>query len=151
MGYVPNDKLQNYYEIADLFVFPSTTDTFGMVILEAQAKGLYSIVTDVGGPQEIIENGHTGSVLSLADMGSWVDKIHEIYKMKTEQPDNFAAMQEACRKLIETKFNWNDAIFDILGEETSKRPSIEEYFPDNQAKNISSPSYEPNTLKKVVA
>jgi len=37
MGRVNSRVLQQFYDIADLFVFPSVTDTFGMVILEAQA------------------------------------------------------------------------------------------------------------------
>ncbi|PIE52067.1 hypothetical protein CSA37_08410 [Candidatus Fermentibacteria bacterium] len=46
----------------DIFVFPSTTDTYGNSVLEAQAAGLPAVVTDKGGPQEIIVPGETGLV-----------------------------------------------------------------------------------------
>ena len=117
IGYVENDKLQDYYQMSDMFVFPSTTDTFGMVILEAQAKGLFSLVTDVGGPQEIIENHKTGQVLSLSNLNAWVEKIKDIYTMKAETPDEFIRMRHACHEQILRKFNWDDALMDILGEQ----------------------------------
>lgn len=47
---------------ADLFVFPSRTDTLGNVVLEAQASGLPVLVSDEGGPRENIEAGETGFV-----------------------------------------------------------------------------------------
>ena len=114
-GYIDNKGLQQYYEMADLFVFPSTTDTFGMVILEAQAKGLFSLVTDIGGPQEIIEDGSTGHVLTLSSPESWVQKIIEIHKLKTEHPNDFYTLRNKIYERIKTKYAWDDAIYDIMG------------------------------------
>lgn len=51
-GYLTGDDLANAYASSDIFVFPSGTDTFGNVVLEAQASGLPVVVTDKGGPQE---------------------------------------------------------------------------------------------------
>lgn len=51
----------------DIFVFPSTTDTYGNSVLEAQAAGLPCIVTDLGGPQEIIIPGESGLVVAGRD------------------------------------------------------------------------------------
>ena len=62
-GYLSDQKLSEAYASADFFVFPSTTDTFGNVILEAQASGLPAIVTDEGGPQELIKNRVTGLIV----------------------------------------------------------------------------------------
>jgi glycosyltransferase involved in cell wall biosynthesis len=47
---------------ADVFLFPSQTDTAGNVVLEAQASGLPVLVSDVGGPRENLQNGSTGYV-----------------------------------------------------------------------------------------
>jgi glycosyltransferase involved in cell wall biosynthesis len=113
-------ELLQYYEIADLFVFPSTTDTFGMVILEAQSRGLPVLVTDVGGPQEIIEAGRTGHVLSLSDKEAWVEKIEELHLLKTERPNEFAMMRAACRNHIMERYSWDEAFDDLLGEAFSK-------------------------------
>jgi glycosyltransferase involved in cell wall biosynthesis len=61
-GYQHGEKLQRGYASADIFVFPSATDTFGNVVLEAQASGLPVIVSDVGGPRELMSDGETGVV-----------------------------------------------------------------------------------------
>ena len=61
-GYLTGQKLSEVYAGADFFVFPSTTDTFGNVVLEAQASGLPCIVTNIGGPQELIKNKINGLI-----------------------------------------------------------------------------------------
>jgi glycosyltransferase involved in cell wall biosynthesis len=61
-GYLAGEELQRGYASADLFVFPSATDTFGNVVLEAQACGLPVIVSDEGGPRELMVEGETGAV-----------------------------------------------------------------------------------------
>ncbi len=114
MGCVPNDELMNIYEIADLFVFPSTTDTFGMVILEAQSRGLPALVTDSGGPKEIIEDGHTGHVLCLSDEQSWVREIIQIHEIKKSRPNEYFKMKEDCRRHVRRRFSWDNALDDIM-------------------------------------
>ena len=115
-GYIENTRLQDYYDISDMFVFPSTTDTFGMVILEAQARGLYCLVTDVGGPREIIKPGLTGAVLTLSKTDGWVEQILRIKVLKSDQPHEFEMMRQACHRRISEKYNWENALLDILGE-----------------------------------
>ncbi len=66
-GVLRGDALAQAYASADVFVFPSTTDTFGNVVLEAQASGLPVIVTDQGGPCENIAPGETGVVVPGRD------------------------------------------------------------------------------------
>jgi glycosyltransferase involved in cell wall biosynthesis len=62
-GFLSQADLARIYASADAFVFPSTTDTFGNVVLEAQASGLPVVVTDKGGPRELIVPGITGLVV----------------------------------------------------------------------------------------
>lgn len=62
-GYLEGESLAEAYASSDVFVFPSTTDTFGNVVLEAQASGVPVIVTDTGGPQENVLPGETGLVI----------------------------------------------------------------------------------------
>jgi glycosyltransferase involved in cell wall biosynthesis len=50
-GYLRGNELATAYASADIFVFPSTTDTFGNVILEAQACGLPVVVSDSADPR----------------------------------------------------------------------------------------------------
>ena len=67
LGYLEHELLSRYYASADVFVFPSTTDTFGNVILEAQAAGLPVIVSDKGGPKENVTHGETGLITGARD------------------------------------------------------------------------------------
>ena len=62
-GYLSGKKLSEVYASADFFVFPSVTDTFGNAVLEAAASGLPSIVTDCGGPKELVKNKITGFII----------------------------------------------------------------------------------------
>ncbi|HMG04375.1 MAG TPA: glycosyltransferase [Chthoniobacterales bacterium] len=68
LGYLTGEPLAQAYASADVFVFPSTTDTFGNVIIEAQASGLPVIVSDLGGPKELVEDGISGLVTKAHDV-----------------------------------------------------------------------------------
>jgi glycosyltransferase involved in cell wall biosynthesis len=59
-GKQTGEALAECYASADVFVFPSRTDTFGMVLLEAMASGLPVAALPVCGPQDVVRNGVTG-------------------------------------------------------------------------------------------
>ncbi|MFZ0930850.1 MAG: glycosyltransferase family 1 protein [Syntrophobacteraceae bacterium] len=59
-GFKSGEELAGYYASADVFVFPSRTDTFGLVILEALASGVPVAAYPVRGPLDIIRQGETG-------------------------------------------------------------------------------------------
>lgn len=61
-GVLRGEALAGIYADADCFIFPSLTDTFGNTVLEALASGTPCIVSDKGGPQEIIENRKSGLI-----------------------------------------------------------------------------------------
>ena len=60
LGWLEGDELARAYADADLFLFCSQTDTFGQVVLEAQASGLPVVAVAAGGPAELIASGRTG-------------------------------------------------------------------------------------------
>ena len=60
LGWLDGDALARAYADADVFLFASETDTFGQVILEAQASGLPVLAVDAGGPRELIAHGRSG-------------------------------------------------------------------------------------------
>lgn len=60
LGWLDGDALARAYADADVFLFASETDTFGQVILEAQASGLPVLAADAGGPRELIVHGRSG-------------------------------------------------------------------------------------------
>jgi glycosyltransferase involved in cell wall biosynthesis len=78
VGYLKGEALAKAYASADVFVFPSTTDTFGNVVLEAQASGLPVIVSDLGGPKELVEDGTTGIVTKAHDADDFARAIERI-------------------------------------------------------------------------
>jgi UDP-glucose:(heptosyl)LPS alpha-1,3-glucosyltransferase len=65
----PTSELERYYAAADAFVFPTTYDAFGMVVLEAMASGLPVFSSDCAGASQLIESGTDGFVMPLDD---WV-------------------------------------------------------------------------------
>ncbi|MGI9086174.1 MAG: glycosyltransferase [Chthoniobacterales bacterium] len=77
-GYLSGDDLANAYASADVFVFPSTTDTFGNVIIEAQASGLPAVVSDLGGPNELITDGVNGFVTKAHDPEEFAGAIEKL-------------------------------------------------------------------------
>ena len=105
-GRVEHSSLPELYSLADLFVFPSTTDTFGMAVLEAQACGLPALVSDIGGPQEVILDGITGWALSTSDPAAWEEKILEIIGQIQRAPLEYLERRYHTRKRIQERFTW---------------------------------------------
>jgi UDP-glucose:(heptosyl)LPS alpha-1,3-glucosyltransferase len=66
----PTSELERYYAAADAFVFPTTYDAFGMVLLEAMASGLPVFSSDQAGAAELIATGEDGFVTPL---NAWVE------------------------------------------------------------------------------
>ena len=77
LGWLAGEELARAYASADLFLFPSATDTFGQVILEAQASGLPVIAVAEGGPLSLIENRVTG-LLCEAYAAALADALLEL-------------------------------------------------------------------------
>ncbi|MBP8296846.1 MAG: glycosyltransferase [Burkholderiales bacterium] len=67
-GYLQGEELATALASCDVKVFPSTTDTWGNAPLEAQASGLPVIVTDIGGPAELMQDGVTGIMVRGHDV-----------------------------------------------------------------------------------
>jgi glycosyltransferase involved in cell wall biosynthesis len=74
-GFIGTTDLAALYASSDIFVFPSATDTFGNVVMEAQASGIPAIVTDKGGPKENIIDGRTGFIVKAGDIEGFVSSV----------------------------------------------------------------------------
>jgi glycosyltransferase involved in cell wall biosynthesis/predicted metal-dependent phosphoesterase TrpH len=77
LGWQYGADLARTYASADVFMFASRTDTFGQVLLEAQASGLPVVAVAEGGPTSLIEHGETGLLLD-ADAAALADALHQI-------------------------------------------------------------------------
>ena len=64
-GFIGHDEVKQHFGVADLFVFPSITDTQGIVVLEAMAAGAVPIAIDRLGPHDLIESGKSGMLVDL--------------------------------------------------------------------------------------
>jgi len=104
-GVLKGEALAEAYASMDLFVFPSHTDTFGNVVLEALASGVPAIVTPDGGPRTIVHDGVTGRVVSDADFASAVAAV-------LADPARHAEMRLAARSYALTA-SW-DSVFEGL-------------------------------------
>jgi phosphatidylinositol alpha 1,6-mannosyltransferase len=102
-GVLQGDALAEAYANMDLFVFPSQTDTFGNVVLEALASGCPAIVTDQGGPKFIIEDGVSGFVASTVD--DFIARASEVMRSpELHRRMSLAAREQASRASWDTVF-----------------------------------------------
>jgi glycosyltransferase involved in cell wall biosynthesis len=79
-GELGGEDLPRALASSAIFAFPSTTDTFGNAVLEALACGVPAVVTDQGGPKEIVEDGRSGLVIPGEDpvaLGQALEKLLE--------------------------------------------------------------------------
>jgi len=77
-GYLTGLELATAYASADVFAFPSTTDTFGNVIIEAQASGVPVVVSDSGGPKELVNDKTNGLVTKSHDVEDFTRAIRAL-------------------------------------------------------------------------
>ena len=100
-GFLTGEGLAQAYASSDLFVFPSTVDTMGNVVLEAQASGLPVIVTDQGGPSENMIDQETGLVVPAGDR--MPSRLAEAVLDLCDHPDRMAAMGHHARRYTEKR------------------------------------------------
>jgi glycosyltransferase involved in cell wall biosynthesis len=113
-GRIDHHDLPAIYSASDLLVFPSRTDTFGKVVLEAQACGLPALVSDSGGPQEIIVQGRTGFVARSGNVLDWTAKIEHVLDMMVEVPSQYHRLREDARAHAKENYDWEDILDSIF-------------------------------------
>ena len=103
-GVLRGEALARAYADMDLFAFPSVTDTFGNVILEALASSVPCVVTNSGGPKFLVRHTMTGHIAT--DNQDFIDAVANIMA----DPGKQAAMRQQARAYTLRK-SW-DAVFD---------------------------------------
>jgi glycosyltransferase involved in cell wall biosynthesis/predicted metal-dependent phosphoesterase TrpH len=104
LGWLEGDALADAYADADLFLFASRTDTFGQVLLEAQASGLPVIAVAEGGPCSIVADGVTG-LLRPADATALADAVVAL----AADPGERARLAAAARAAVAER-TWERAL-----------------------------------------
>jgi len=127
-GYQEGEELASLFATCDLFVFPSTTDTFGNVVLEAQASGLPIIVTDQGGPVENILPGTTGRVVPAKN----AEALYRAMAEMLADPGRLRAMGRSARTYAEGR-TIEQAFEDYWAMYTDAGPAPEQNMPAGSA------------------
>ena len=115
IGPVWGDDILKYYAASDCFVFPSYREGFPNTVLEAGAMGLPSIVTDINGSREIINNGENGIIIPPKN----VDELYEAMLKMLEDDDMRKNMATNARPMIESRFEQSfvrKCLFDFYDE-----------------------------------
>lgn len=103
-GYLSGEDLATAYASADVFLFPSTTDTFGNVVIEAMACGLPNVVSDMGGPKELVRDGVTGFVTRSLDGAAFTAAARKLIEDESLRRTMSTNAREAVRDR-----NWSSA------------------------------------------
>lgn len=107
-GVQKGDKLAMHYASADLFLFPSLTETFGNVVPEALASGLAVVSYANAAAQELITSGHNGLLVALDDEFQFIQTAVQL----TQNPQALQALRQvACASVA--RQSW-DAIYDTF-------------------------------------
>jgi glycosyltransferase involved in cell wall biosynthesis len=98
-GPLSREAVAQVFASADLFVFPSRTDTAGNVVLEAQASGLPVVISGTGGPRENIVAGRTGIVCLDDDPEDWASAVATLIRDQARHSE----MRTAARQYALTR------------------------------------------------
>lgn len=108
-GFLVGDDLPTAYASADIFVFPSDTETFGSVTLEAMASGLPTLCADATGSRSLVDTGVTGYLAAVGDPDALADAALRLAR----EPALRRAMGEAARARS-LGFSWDQAMAGAL-------------------------------------
>lgn len=100
-GYIPNEQFYQYYQAADVFVFPSFNEGMSNNMLEAMACGLPVIMTPTGGAEELVHEGENGYIIRMADSEDIAEKVERLIVNR----DLALRMGQSSRKAAE-KMSW---------------------------------------------
>ena len=109
MGYLRGERLARAYASADIFVFPSRLETFGLVVAEAMAAGLPVLAARVGGVPEIVREGVNGCTFASGDAAGLLEGLRAM----TENPDKLRAMGKQARAFAETQ-SWQACMDEVI-------------------------------------
>ncbi len=126
VGFVPREEVDAYYAAADLFVFPSITETQGLVVQEAMSYGLPAVAVTGGGASEGIEPGRNGYVVKN-DPETFADRILELLA----DDELFEAFSEEALRLqsLQGPERMCDQVLEVYGRVLAGRSLPEDPAP----------------------
>lgn len=103
-GFVPDDDLPDYYRAADIFVFPSLLEGFGMVLIEAMACGLPVVSTTATAIPEVV--GDAGVLVPPSDEAALAASVSNI--IKSDEIDFWSAQS---LERVQSNFSWSETTY----------------------------------------
>ena len=128
-GQLSPKQVQKMYKCADIAVFPSTYEPFGIVAIEAMLSGVPTVVTDIGGLNEIVDHGVTGMKSYAGNSNSLADSILALL-FDHKLCDNIV---KNAKQEVKTKYNWTKIAQDT---HFTYQKAICETMAERQAKQI---------------
>lgn len=111
-GFLHGDELATAYASSDVFFFPSASETFGNVTLEAMASGLPSVTADATGSSSLVRDGETGFLVPV-DHESWMaDRLVQLLEDKVMRK-KFGAR---AREIAVSEHEWDDIFAGLLSD-----------------------------------
>lgn len=101
-GYLNAKQVSKMYKCADISVFPSTYEPFGIVALEAMLAGVPTVVSDVGGLNEIVEHGVDGMKSYAGNPNSLADSILELLF----NPQLCESISKKAKTKVKNEYSW---------------------------------------------
>ena len=130
------------YKAADVSVFPSTYEPFGIVALEAMLAGTPVVVSDIGGLNEIVEHGVNGMKSYAGNPNSIADSIlallfdHQLASNIVKNAKKKVKEEYSWNKISqETYFTYQKAICETMAEKQEKEMMQEKAKKTKKAKN----------------
>ena len=141
-GYLNSKQVQKMYKCADVAVFPSTYEPFGIVALEAMLAGVPTVVSDVGGLDEIVTHGvdgmksYAGNANSIADSVTALLYDHQLATNVSKKAKQKVKDQFNWEKIAQdTHFAYEKAICQTMAEKQAKQMLQEKAKKTEKAEN----------------
>lgn len=141
-GYLNSKQVQKMYKCADVAVFPSTYEPFGIVALEAMLAGVPTVVSDVGGLDEIVTHGvdgmksYAGNANSIADSVTALLYDHQLATNVSKKAKQKVKDQFNWEKIAQdTHFTYEKAICQTMAEKQAKQMLQEKAKKTEKAEN----------------
>ena len=112
IGYLSGEELASAYASGDIFLFPSSTETLGLVLLEAMAAGCPVIGANKGGIPDIIDDGINGCLYNPDEKDNGERSLIEATKKILVDNKKKETMRKEARKEAE-KWDWNQATLQL--------------------------------------
>ncbi len=110
-GFVPEEDLPRLYVIAEVAVYPSLYEPFGIVALEAMAAGVPAVTSDIGGFREVVRHGETG-------LHTWANNPHSLawgIKEVLSNPALAERLRQGGRREVKERFGWDGIAEQTVG------------------------------------